>query len=129
MKRIIALALLLIFALAAVCSAETLTTLKAVQDTLLSTAPRQLLYGADVKVSLTGTIVEVTPAYEWFIYRVECPGDGSSALILGYDEPCFLTRGYDLELGDTVRVTGVLNVLYSSHLLPFIGQAELTRLS
>ena len=122
--------LLLALALASTAVAETLTTLKEVQRVLQTTDVRQLLYGSKPAVVLTGTIVEVTPVPGgWYVYRVECPGDGTNAYMLGYDEPCFITWGFDMAVGDTVRVLGELNVLYSSPLVPFIGSPEITKIN
>lgn len=126
MKRITCVLLCTLVLAMSCAAAETLTTLDAVQRVLQNTTMKQLIYGKKIEVSLTGTVVQITPAADWYVYRVECPGDGSDAYMFGYDEPCFITWGFDLSIGDKVRVNGVLNALYSSPLVPFIGQADIT---
>lgn len=126
MKRITCVLLCTLVLAMSCAAAETLTTLADVQKVLHNTHPHDLLYGPDITVSLTGTIVEVTPANGWDVYRIECASDGLSASMLGYDKPCFVTWGFDMHVGDHVRVNGKLNNLYSSPLVPFIGQADIT---
>ena len=127
MKKIIAFILVLIFALS-VASSETLFTLKDVQNKLLNTDPRELLYGPDVYVVLDGTVAEVRSVKdEWYIYRIECDEENATRSILfGYEKPCFFIFGFDLSVGDKVHVEGELNIVYSSYATPFLGQTQVT---
>ena len=130
MKRLFVLILVLALAFAAAAGAETLTTLKQVQDVIMQGSTLDLLYGADVNVSLTGTVAEIINVEDlWYIYRIECNEDAArDAYIFGY-APCFYTRGYDLSIGDYVRVDGKLNILYSSPMVPYITPSNITPLS
>lgn len=127
MKKVITIMLILAITLTLAASAETLTTLKQVQDYILDIRPRFEM-SKDTYVTLTGTVAEIISAYDkWYVYRIICDEDkAQEAYMFGYDAPCFYTWGFDLAVGDRVRVDGKLNILYSSVLMPFIGQAQIT---
>lgn len=130
MKKSIVLILVLALAFASAASAETLTTLKQVQDVIIQSSTRALMYGADVNVRLTGTVAEVISVEDlWYIYRIECDEDDARDVYMFGYAPSFYTRGYDLNIGDFVRVEGKLNILYSSPLMPYITPSNITPLS
>lgn len=130
MKRLFVLILVLALAFASVAGAETFRSLQKLQDEMYFSTFWELVNVKKLEVELTGTIVEILrDDYAWGrIYRIETPGDGQKAYVYGYENPCFLARSYDdwYEVGEVVTVTGELNAIYSSYLLPFIGQASVS---
>lgn len=128
MKKAIAIILCLLCVLFGIAQAETLYTLKDVQQTIMNNTPLSLSMGKDVEAELSGTVVEITdPQAGRILYRIETDGDGTKALILGYKNPCFIAASNDTaNIGDKVTVNGKLNIVYSSYTVPFIGQATIS---
>lgn len=130
MKILITIIITVALAFAAVAGAETFRSLQKLQDEMYFSSFWELVNVKKLEVELTGTIVEILrDDYAWGrIYRIETPGDGQKAYVYGYENPCFLARSYDdwYEVGEVVTVTGELNAIYSSYLLPFIGQASVS---
>ena len=104
---------------------ETYYKLTDVQTRIYDLTPRQLTV-YDICAELTGTVAELISAGEWNIMRVETD-EGRSAIMLGYDAPCFLCyQSIDCAVGDRVRVYGSINPMYSSYLVPYIGSPTVT---
>ena len=129
MKKIIVaiLALIILFSTA---SAETLTSLLSIQGFMMTVEPKEILWGEDVYVNLTGKVVSVPYVDEVFhIYRIECFEDyAQPAYLFGYN-PCFyasVSFPAVFEPGDYVRVEGKISALYSSPLIPFINATQIT---
>ena len=127
-KTITAVLILTLCLMLTAAQAETLYTLKSVQETIFRTAPVKYALGSDLYVELHGTVAEITdPGSGRILYRIETDEDGLTAALLGYDKPCFIVATNDIaNVGDKVIVTGELNTIYSSHAVPFIGQASIT---
>ena len=128
MKKVITFILAFVLLLSLSGLAEPLRSLMAVQDEMYFYTIWEMVNVKDIEVELTGTVAQIMrDDYGWGrIYRIETPGDGRNALAFGFENPCFLARSYDdwFEVGDLVTVTGELNIMYSSYLIPYIGQAH-----
>lgn len=130
MKRLAALIFALALAFAAVAGAETLTTLLDIQNFLMTVEPKDVLWGEDVYVNLTGKVVSVPYANEVFhVYRIECYEEYAQRAYLFDYNPCFYASvnfPAVFKPGEYVRVEGKIDALYSSPLIPFINVSNIT---
>ena len=130
MKRLFVLILALALAFASVACAETLTTLLDIQIFLMAVEPKDILWGEDVYVNLTGKVVSVPYANEVFhVYRIECYEEYAQRAYLFDYNPCFYASvnfPAVFKPGDRVRVEGKIDAMYSSPLIPFINVSNIT---
>lgn len=129
MKKVITIILVLML-LVGTASAETLTTLLDIQNYMMTVQPKDILWGEDVYVNLTGKVVSVPYAGEVFhVYRIECYEEYAQRAYLFDYNPCFYASvnfPAVFEPGDRVRVEGKINAQYSSPLIPFINVSNIT---
>ena len=90
MKIVITIIITIALAFAAVAGAETFTTLLDIQNFLLSVEPKEILWGDEVYVNLTGKVVSVPYGSDAFhVYRIECCEEYAQRAYLFDYNPCF----------------------------------------
>ncbi|MBR3239509.1 MAG: hypothetical protein IKF99_13835 [Oscillospiraceae bacterium] len=130
MKIVITIIITIALAFAAVSGAETFTTLLDIQNFLLSVEPKEILWGDEVYVNLTGKVVSVPYGSDAFhVYRIECYEEYAQRAYLFDYNPCFYASVNFPEVlrpGDYVRVEGTISAMYSSPLIPFVNASKIT---